>query len=425
MALFVLILVPLLAQPAVAEEGDNGGSADGALPGRVDQLETENAELRERVAALENGGVSAAADEALEDIEEEEEEEGGIGLGIRAERNNIIATLQIFGAVEFGHNNPAPPGGGHTSFAFGEVSFFGVAQIEENFHVLSETVIKGGTGGPHFDQERLWGKWEFSDVIWVKFGLEHGQVSRWNRIFHHGRWLETSISRPMLARFESSGFMPSHNTGLEVGGRTDTGAGLLEYMVSITNGRGSVATNPQKGSDGNDDKAFELALNIRPAGTRDLQVGIFLRTDDIPADSTVAARAGEIMQRIATAFIDLRRGKIGIMTEFAYVEDDDSVSGQTFRHKSAYIQIEWQKSERTTPYARLDWRDMDRGDPYYVELDRDLDRYEILVGVRQEITNNAALKLEVGFGEHEARASNADVRDVSYFRIAVQLSWVF
>jgi len=418
--LLVLLLIPLLAQPAVAEGGD-----DTAIPDRVERLENENAALRDRLTALENAGVSAAADEALEDIEEEEEDEGGIGLGLRFEKNDIIATFQFFGAVEFSHNNPAPSDLGHTSFAFGEASFFAVAQVEEHFHILSETVVKGGTGGPHLDQERLWGKWEFSDLVWVKFGLEHGQVSRWNRVYHHGRWLEVSIARPMLARFESSGFVPSHNMGLEVGGRTNTGAGLLEYMASINNGRGAVATNPQKGSDANDEKAFELAFNLRPAGTRDLQIGIFLRTDDIPADNSVPERAGEIVQRIVSAFIDLRRGSIEILTEFIYIEDDDSVSNQVFAHKSAYFQLAWRKTERTTPYARFDWRDMEQGDPYYEALNRDLDRYEIVVGVRQDITNNAALKVEVGFGEEESRAGNGDVGDISYFRIAVQLAWVF
>ena len=68
---------------------------------------------------------------------------------------------------------------------------------------------------------------------------------------------------------------------------------------------------------------------------------------------------------------------------------------------------------------------MEQGDPYYEALDRDLDRYEFVIGVRQDITNNASLKLEVGFGDREARAASGDVADVSYFRIAVQLAWVF
>ncbi|MGH7163364.1 MAG: hypothetical protein ACREID_07755, partial [Planctomycetota bacterium] len=391
--------------------------AQDAPPAEPDRVQ----ELEQRVKALEESR------EALrQEVERTLADEEALGLGIVLRRGKVQASVQLFGDVGFSYANPTPVDRGNSAFFFGGVNAFAAAQVGDHFQVLSETVIKTREEAAQdriiFDQERLWGSWTFSDRLYVKLGLEHGPISRWNRLYHHGRWLELTIERPMLARFETAGgFLPLHNAALEIGGRFHTALGRLEYIALVGNGRGKTAEDAHKISDRNDGKAFELSLGFAPSCVDGLIVGFNVRVDDIPPDPAVPARARSIRELIGGGYVEYKSGRWDILAELVYVEDRDRTAGGEFGHHSGYLQIGYRMRDRWTGYTRIDYRRMDFGDPYFAPLDRDLDRWELLYGVRVEITPNAAVKFEIGFGEEEL-----DTQDNRrYFRAGFQLSWVF
>ena len=381
-------------------------------------------EIVEEQEDAEEGSVDAvrAAEDYLEDV--------GPGLGMVIRHRDITATFQIFGDVGFKFDNPAPSDRGHTSFFVGSLSWFFTAQVGDHFQVLwevqGETVRSDPADDVEFDIERLWGSWTFSDRLYIKFGLEHNTISRWNRLYHHGRWLEISIARPFLARFEGSGWLPMHNMGVEFGGRLPTGKGPLYYTIIVANGRGEIVQDPQKISDRNDSKSIDLGLRWSPKSSPGLQVGIHGRWDEIPGDGTGAgARDGSIDQRIATMFVSFQRGKTWIMSEYAYISDDDDLTGTTFNHHIVYFMYAYQYDDKWMPYVRIDWRDMDPGDPYYEAAGRGLDQWEVPVGIRYDFISNAALKLEIAYGERDRRDAGSNISAKSYIRFEVQLSFVF
>ncbi|MDH3590859.1 MAG: hypothetical protein OER88_03215, partial [Planctomycetota bacterium] len=230
-----LLTLLLLSAVSSAEDGD-----------RMDRLEAENASLRRRLDALEQRDPTSLAD-AIEsylserDAETLEDGDTGIGLNLVVENGTVRGVFQLFGSVGLRSDNPEVPGRSNTFFFNGGAAFFFTARAGDHFHVLSETVFltriasdPAATDGGDFDQERLWGAWAFSDAIQIKFGLEHGPISRWNHLYHHGRWLELTINRPLLARFEGGGgILPMHNAGIEVTGKLRRESGTFEYTLVL------------------------------------------------------------------------------------------------------------------------------------------------------------------------------------------------
>jgi len=411
----ILITLAVLSAAAFGQEG---------VEERLDALEKENAELKSRVEELESA-------ETLDEVVDEFADEG-LGLNMVLRKGNTSGTFQLFGDTGFSYDDPAPDGRGNASFFNGSVDLFFTARVGDHFHALSETVFQTRVGSGNtsdsskWDQERLWGAWAFSDVLQIKLGLEHSPISLWNRLFHHGRWLELTISRPLLAQFESGyGILPMHEAGVEFLGDIPLGGGSLQYTVFVSNGRGRRINEVQEFSDQNNDKAFTFGAGYRFNATETIYIGLFARTDEIAPDSDEPTRTGSVREWIVSLQFLFRSDRFDIMSEVALIHDDDHTVDETYQSWTGYFQLGYHLSDDWTPYARFDFRSMDRGNPYYAVAGRDLDALEVVLGARWNFLANAALKFELGFGEGEEADSGGNVSDEGYIRVGVQLAFVF
>jgi len=406
-----------------------------ALEERNQKLEERNDKLEARVGELESN--KAAAGSAGADTDGFSFDEERPGLGMVARYGQVEATFQVFGDVGFRYQNPAPPAQSNSSFFFGSLDLFATAQVAERLHLVSESLIRPAGGSIGINQERLWGAWTFADALFVKLGTEHTPTSRWIRTYHHGKWLEPSIDRPFLARFEGNdGFLPIHYAGVEVGGSVDLGFGRVDYIGIVSNGRGITPEDRQVLSDRNNAKAFDAHLAFSPACLSSLHVGGALRADDIPA-SPSSGWTRSIREIIGSSFVELRTGplealgdaQVEAIAEVAYVENKVRSSDSTFQHHSWYAQVGYRINNAWMPYARFDSRSMERNDPFFASFsdsskDRDLDKWEQVLGVRYDFSTNAALKVELVLGREERR-DGAETSKKDFVSVAMQLAWVF
>jgi len=81
--------------------------------------------------------------------------------------------------------------------------------------------------------ERIQLGWMVGDSkIWL--GRFHNPVGYWNAQFHHGSYLETSISRPSIVEFEDdNGLLPIHLTGLLIEGVIEHDKQGLGYALAV------------------------------------------------------------------------------------------------------------------------------------------------------------------------------------------------
>jgi len=63
--------------------------------------------------------------------------------------------------------------------------------------------------------ERLKFGWQLEDETIAWLGRFHSPARYWNSVYHHGHYLQTSITRPLVEKFEDEGgILPTHSTGV-------------------------------------------------------------------------------------------------------------------------------------------------------------------------------------------------------------------
>jgi hypothetical protein len=346
------------------------------------------------------------------------------GEGVGADDPEIHTTFRLFGDAGFSYESRPPAGGVHSSFAVGSIDFFASAQIEERVRVLAEAVVEfeSTTNEARLDLERLWGSYTLNDHLYFKLGRERSPLSRWGRRYHHGHLFWPSVTKPFLARFEDEGgLLPIYQVGLEIGGRAQTGAGGVEYEAVLSNGRGVDREDITNAGDRNEAKAVQAGAGFAPARFPGLSFGVDLYNDTIPSDPVDPSRARSIGERISESYLEFRGPRVEVLAEAAIIDHDDRTSGQSFEHRSAYVHLVWHKGA-FSPYGRLDLRLMEQGDPFYAP--GELDRWEQVFGLRYDLGDSAAVKLEAGFGRAEERdATSGLVTHRSVSSVAFQLAW--
>jgi hypothetical protein len=345
--------------------------------------------------------------------------------GLVARMGPVTASFRFFGDVGASYDSSIDESqGSKSNFLAGTFDFFTSARLGDHLQMLSEIVAEfdPDTNEVGFELERLWGQYTFSDAFYAKLGREHAPVNHWNRRYHHGRIYWPAVTQPFLARFEDQGGpLPIHASGIELGGTVRTGIGAFGYTGVVSNGRGLDRTEVANVQDRNDSKAWDLGGSYAPAGLSGLLFGVNYRKDSIPANPAVPD-SGHADERILSGFGELRMGRWEALTEAATIEHESSTAD--YKHGSAYLQVNY-LFDRWSLYGRVDERHMDRGDPFYVSGNIDLDRWDGLAGVRLNVGEQGAVKLEAGGGRAELRDSAGVVsKDDVYFG-ALALQWVF
>ena len=126
-------------------------------------------------------------------------------------------------------------------------------------------------------------------MLKVSFGRYHTPINYWNTAFHHGQWLQTTISRPEMTQFGGS-FIPVHFIGALAEGAIPAGGLTLNYNIGVGNGRGSVISRGGDFGDINNNRAWLANLFIRPNSHYALQVGGSVYRDEVNSLTAPAAR---------------------------------------------------------------------------------------------------------------------------------------
>jgi hypothetical protein len=249
----------------------------------------------------------------------------------------------------------------------------------------------GTTPAPGFNTEveRLIVRYDLNDYFKLSFGRFHTPINYWNTAFHHGQWLQTTISRPEMTQFGSS-FLPVHFVGSLVEGQVPAGGLNLNYNVGVGNGRGQVISRPGDFGDVNNNRAWLVNLFIKPSGLYGLRVGGSVYRDLLNPLAGPVAR-----EWIQSAHVVWDHEKPEFIAEFANVNHQPvngsvSSNSQAFYAQTAY-RLPW--FERALkPYYRFDFMHVPRSDAIFRSVVPVF--HSSTVGLRYDITSFAAFKLE-------------------------------
>ncbi len=213
--------------------------------------------------------------------------------------------------------------------------------------------------GFNMEVERYIIRYDLNDYFKLSFGRYHTPINYWNTAFHHGQWLQTTISRPEMTQFGSS-FLPVHFVGSLVEGQVPAGGLNLNYNVGVGNGRGQVISRPGDFGDVNNNRAGLVNSFIKPSGLYGLRVGGSVYRDELNPLTGPVAR-----EWIQSAHIVWDRETPEFIAEFANVSHTPTAGGvqsnsQAFYAQTAYRLPWFQKALK--PYYRFDYMHVPRSD---------------------------------------------------------------
>ncbi len=251
-----------------------------------------------------------------------------------------------------------------------------------------------GTGSPaatgfNAEVERAIIRFDQSDHLKVSFGRYHTPINWWNTAFHHGAWLQTTISRPEMTQFGGR-FIPVHFVGSLVEGSTPASGWNVSYQAGIGNGRGNVISRGGDAGDNNARPAYVFNAFTKPDRAFGLQFGGSLYLDRV---STTGRP--EFNERIVAAHAVWLREDPEVIAEIADVRHTQVGGALTTSNRAYYIQAAYRLSafdRLWKPYFRFEHIGIDAADQVFTGVPG-LDGSTL--GVRYDLSTYAAVKSEV------------------------------
>ncbi len=234
--------------------------------------------------------------------------------------------------------------------------------------------------------------------LWI--GRFHNPQGYWNTQYHHGVYLQTTVSHPVVEELDDhGGILPSHFVGTQLDGVFPAGEeSTLRYELVF----GKTGTLDEKGIESPDiigpdrrGKAMAaLRLTYNPTDGETDAAGIFLGRNRLPATDLSVQ---EVHQTVSGFFGNWETGKVRFFgTVFFFANDvEEAGSVSTGRFVAGYLQAEYRVNTPWTLYARSEHSRGTQGDPYLM-LFPDFAERQIVAGARWDFARKQALKFEYG-----------------------------
>ncbi|MBV9744978.1 MAG: hypothetical protein JO099_14540 [Acidobacteriia bacterium] len=294
----------------------------------------------------------------------------------------VYPSLKIagFADIDFSATDLHGPNGGfqaqtllgpHSGFALGQTTLQFISALAPKVSFFGEMTFTArtdaGTGSPaapgfNPEVERLILRYDANDYFKLSFGRYHTPINYWNTAFHHGQWLQTTISRPEMVQFGGS-FIPVHFIGALSEGVLPAGGLNLNYNVGLGNGRGQVLSRGGDAGDINNNRAWLVNLFVRPNLPYGLQVGGSVYRDELNPINAPAAR-----EWIQSAHIVWTKETPEIVAEFANATHQPIFGGPASNSQAWYAQIAYRLPwfERLfKPYYRIEQIHVPRSDSVF------------------------------------------------------------
>src|SRR5881396_2667934 len=190
-------------------------------------------------------------------------------------------SLRMSGFTDINFSAATDQKGNHSGFSEGQFTMHLVSALAPKVNFFGEVTLTArpdaGIGAPpatgfNAEVERSIIRFDQSDMFKVSFGRYHTPINWWNTSFHHGQWLQTTVSRPEMVQFGGR-FIPVHFVGALVEGTVPARGLNLSYNAGLGNGRGPVISRAGDAGDSDNNRAWLANISARPDAVYGLQFG--------------------------------------------------------------------------------------------------------------------------------------------------------
>jgi len=297
----------------------------------------------------------------------------------------------------------------------------------DRFRFLAEYTLSNEES----ELERLQAAWQIDDRTRLWLGRFHAISQYWTSEFHHGQYMQTSISRPGLEEWEDeSGPMASHITGMwleheyAVNDQSAINLGLAAGLAPKFAGQ-ELRPFDFLDIDSGRDLAISGRVVYRPDILSANQVGLAFADNDI---SVVAGSTpnrvdlNAIHQRTIGVFANWSWSEWRVSTHWVYFDMDLRLNGgETGDHfVLGYLQGEYAATENWTVFGRTE-QGHNEDDSQYLELLPAVVSHRNMLGLRWDFADSHALTLEVA----DTRTQGRNFEHDDFKELRLQWSAVF
>lgn len=298
------------------------------------------------------------------------------------------------------------------------VDVFFSGNFNDKFQLLFEAFLSKDER----ELERLQLGWTPSpgNTLWM--GRVHNPIGLWNSRYHHGSYLQLTISRPHIFEFEDAGGpLPSHLLGFmwdgSIASKNQASSGW-HYTAAL--GLGPEWKDEMETANIDDvdladhSPTATAAIFYKPDIYSDSEIEAFVSHTEIPI---VNQPTGNIELVLAGLSFDWHFDALELMGAVVAVENKvtEGAVSQHGRFVASYFQAAYTWQTELTVFARMGTTTNWQHDPY-LERFPAFSHEEKVVGLRYEISRRHALKLE--FSEdsfHHDTIQHTGVQWSAYF----------
>lgn len=253
--------------------------------------------------------------------------------------------------------------------------------------------------------ERMKAGWQTGDNTMLWLGRFHATAKFWTTEYHHGQFLQTSITRPSIDEWEDeSGPMPSHITGLSLEHES------LRSNESAINYGFAVGLGPQFAGDElipfdllDPQSGHDVSINYRMAYQPNVlslnQFGVLAAWNEINVVSESSPQLADldhIRQVTIGLFADWNWDKWRLLANFVYFNNDMQYTDAPEEDEfvSGYVQAEYQVSSDWTIFGRSENGFNEDSSPYLRLLPAFV-AHRHMIGVRWDFADFQSLTAEI------------------------------
>lgn len=293
---------------------------------------------------------------------------------------------RVFGDVNYlDSQRPVPEG-----FRIGQVAAHVVAKFSDRVNVFSEATASPLPSGFTLEVERFILRYDRSDLLKLSAGRYHTPLGYWNTAYHHGTWLQTTVTRPEMMR-QGSTLLPVHFVGAMAEGTAHVGALALGYTLGVGNGRGTAIARGGDAGDANGNRALVASGTVHLPPAAGAQFGI-----SYYADRVTPSAAMDVRERTITAHFARERETPEVIVELALVRHEAlRPVVRTTTARAHYVQLAYRlpgAAHALKPYVRVEQNRIPAADTLLAPLR--LNYTGASAGVRLDLGASAAIKLE-------------------------------
>lgn len=295
---------------------------------------------------------------------------------------------------------------------FGELDLYAAAHWNDSWSALGEGLVQHvaehsdadtGHHGVEVELERLYVSYSRSDLLRIEIGRVYTGIIDWNEREARGRFLQTPIDVPAIARRqEQGGVWPLHFVGAWAAGTIPGSAGV-HYGAGIGEGRGPNVEDTGA-IDRSGSPAALLSVSIEPEQLAGFRAGAAILRDGIPAPE---GKYRELDTTLSGSYVN---NGLELRSEWSRMDHRLESSGHSYVTEGWYALLSKRlggELQTLRPYVLVDRLVVAEGEPYLAGVPT---QRAWAIGTRWDAAKNLSFKLDYRSQRRAAQDRRRELR---------------